>query len=355
MTNLDKLRAHLATLEVNALLITDITNVRWLTGFSGSFGMALVTDSDALFLTDSRYRIQAAEQVTECESRAFARPTTATQFLAEQAGQLGLQQMGVDQNQVTLAQLRAWREEMPDMAFFELHDACSDLRMIKSDAELEIMRRACDLADRCMQHVVNQVGIGVTERHLFMAIHQFLLEHHSEPSFEPIVVSGLRSARPHGTASDKKLEDGDFLTFDLGAVVDGYCSDITRTFVVGTATDRHREVYDHVLAAEEACIDACQPGTNGKELDRLAREVLDRADLSKYFTHGLGHGLGTLVHDSGRLSATDEQPIEKGQVWTIEPGVYIEDFGGVRIEDDIVVTDGAPEILTHYPKQLTEL
>jgi Xaa-Pro aminopeptidase len=130
---------------------------------------------------------------------------------------------------------------------------------------------------------------------------------------------------------------------------------MTRTVVVGTAAERHWEVYEHVLAAEEACIAACVPGANGKELDLLTRRILDRDDLSQYFTQGLGHGLGTLVHDCGRLSATDDQLLVTGQVWTIEPGVYIEGFGGVRIEDAIVVTDGRPEVLTHFPKQLLEL
>ena len=353
--NLAKLQDHISSRDLAAVLVTDMTNVRWLTGFSGSFAMVIATGDDGLLLTDSRYRIQAAEQVKVCESHAFSRPTTTTQFLAEQLRGFGIQQVGVDEDHVTLGHLRCWQAEATDVDFVAQRDACTDLRMIKSEAELSILRRACDLADRCMQHVVDRVAAGRTERQLLMAIHQFLLENNSAPSFEPIVVSGPRSARPHGAASDRKLESGDFLTFDLGAVVDGYCSDITRTVVVGKATQRHREVYEHVLAAEEACIAQCVAGAEGKELDRLTREILDRGDLSRYFTHGLGHGLGTLVHDSGRLSSTEDQVLEAGQVWTIEPGVYIEGFGGVRIEDDIVVTEGEPEVLTHFPKQLLEL
>jgi len=354
-TNLAKLQDHLSTQEVPAVLVTDITNVRWLTGFGGSFGMVIVTPEAGLFLTDSRYRIQAVEQVQVCPSRSFGRPTTATQFLAQQLQELGIKQIGVDEDHVTLSQLRGWQEEMADVEFAGRRDVCTDQRMIKSEAELSIMRRACDLADRCMRHVVDRVAVGKTERQLLVAIHQFLLENDSEASFEPIVVSGPRSSRPHGTASERKLESGDFLTFDLGAIVDGYCSDTTRTVVVGTATPRHREVYQLVLAAEEACIASCVQGATGKELDQLTRQVLDRGDLSQYFTHGLGHGLGTLVHDSGRLSSTVDQTLEVGQVWTIEPGVYIEGFGGVRIEDVIVVTDGEPEVLTHFPKELLEL
>jgi Xaa-Pro aminopeptidase len=354
-TNIAQLRGHIASRDLAAVLVTDITNVRWLTGFSGSFGMVIVTPDDGLLLTDSRYKIQAAEQVQVCRSEAFSRPTTGAQFLAQQLHALGIRKVGIDEDHVTLALLRGWQKEAVDVEFVAQSDACTDLRMIKSAAELSIIRQACDLADRCMQHVVDLVAVGRTERQLLTAIHQFLLEQGSAPSFEPIVVSGPRSARPHGTASDRALESGDFLTFDLGAVVDGYCSDITRTVVVGTATERHRHVYQHVLDAEEACISKCVAGAEGKELDRLTREILDRGDLSQYFTHGLGHGLGTLVHDSGRLGSTVDQTLEVGQVWTIEPGVYIEGFGGVRIEDDIVVTDGEPEVLTHFTKRLLEL
>ena len=148
---------------------------------------------------------------------------------------------------------------------------------------------------------------------------------------------------------------GDFVTFDLGARLDGYCSDITRSFVIGKATDRQREVYEHLLKAQVACIGAMKPGASGTKVDALAREILNEKDLARHFGHGLGHGLGALVHDTGRLSASVDADIEVGQVWTIEPGVYIQGFGGMRIEDDILITEDGCEVLTHFPKELIEL
>ena len=160
----------------------------------------------------------------------------------------------------------------------------------------------------------------------------------AELAFDPIVVSGNRSARPHGRASEKLLESGDFVTLDLGANLDGYCSDITRTFLVGKASDRHREVYGQVLKAQIAAIEAIKPGAIAKDVDGVSRKVLDEKGLAKYFGHGLGHGLGQVVHDGGSLNSSSETVLAEGQVWTVEPGAYIEGFGGVRIEDDVVVT-----------------
>ena len=188
-----------------------------------------------------------------------------------------------------------------------------------------------------------------------LSMEDFLRKHGATLAFDPIIVSGERTARPHGDPSEKKIQKGEFVTFDIGARIDGYCSDITRTVVMGPATDRQREVYEHLLKAQVACIDAMKPGANGKEVDGLARSILDEKDLAQYFGHGLGHGLGALVHDTGRLSPIVEQDIKVGQVWTIEPGVYIEGFGGMRIEDDIVITEGEPDVLTTFPKNLIEV
>jgi Xaa-Pro aminopeptidase len=169
------------------------------------------------------------------------------------------------------------------------------------------------------------------------------------------MISGHRTARPHGNPSDKLLEKGDLVTFDLGASVDGYNSDITRTVVLGPASDWQRQTYEQLLKAQCACVEAMNPGVNGKDVDGLARQILDEQDLAQHFGHGLGHGLGALVHDTGRLSPTVDQSIEVGQIWTIEPGVYIEGSGGMRIEDDIVITESGCDVLTAFPKHLIEI
>jgi Xaa-Pro aminopeptidase len=214
------------------------------------------------------------------------------------------------------------------------------------------MRAACALADACYTHVLRMIQTGVTEYDVALDIEFYFRRSGAELAFSPIVVSGERSARPHGVPSEKKLEKGDFVTMDFGAKLDGYCSDLTRTVVVGEASDRHKEVYEAVLAAQLAAIEGIRPGMQTKDVDAIARDILAEKGLAEYFGHGLGHGLGSVVHDVGRMGPTATDVVEVGQVWTMEPGVYIPGFGGVRIEDDVMCTKSGPEVLSQeVPKE----
>ena len=352
MNNLEKLRMALQAEGPNSLLISDLANIFWLTGFSGSFGTVLVTPNASLLISDSRYTLQAQEQAIGWDVRTFANPTDSTDFLREQLESVGVSAIGFDKAVITVGTLEKWTEKMPQIALTAATDPIGLLRRVKSAAEIEKIRAACRLADACLEHVTTLLRPGVTENELAFEVEIFFRKNGATPAFTPIVVSGERSARPHGLPSNKVLETGDFVTFDLGAKLNGYCSDITRTFVLGQPSARHSEVYNQVLKAEEAAIAALIPGAKTKEVDALARTILDEKDMAQYFGHGLGHGLGALVHDSGRLSPTDDSDVAAGQVWTVEPGVYIEGFGGVRIEDDVLVTPDGPEILTHFPKTL---
>jgi len=355
MNNLQRLQQNLRENSIPALLISNLGNVQWLTGFTGSFGAALVTPNSGCMLTDSRYTVQVSEQVKDLPSFAYASPTSFVDFLHKHVSDLGISTLHIDESQVTVGSYNLWAKTLKDVALLPKEDPIHKLRMVKSPQEIAFVLEACQLADACLAFLLPKVKVGVTENELLLEIELFFRRNGSVISFPPIVVSGERSARPHGVPSDKPLETGDFVTFDLGCKIQGYCSDITRTFVMGKASERHKEVYAQVLKAETSCIAALKPGANGREVDALAREILDAKGYAKYFGHGLGHGLGTLVHDSGRLSSTMEQSIEVGQIWTVEPGVYIEGFGGVRIEDDVVITETGNEILTHFPKELMEL
>lgn len=355
MNNLQRLQESLRKNSIPAFMTSAMPNVQWLTGFTGSFGAALVTADSARFLTDSRYTVQASEQVLDAPVFSFGSPLTFTDFLKRHVEELGISALHIDEASVTVGSFNAWQKACKGVAIVPAEDPIHQLRMVKSDKEVALIREACQLADACLEFLLPKIKVGVTENELLLEIELFFRRHGSVVSFAPIVVSGERSARPHGVPSDKPLETGDFVTFDLGCKIQGYCSDITRTFVMGKATERHKEVYAQVLKAETSCIAALKPGANGREVDALARRILDEKGLAKYFGHGLGHGLGALVHDTGRLSSTVEQPIELGQIWTVEPGVYIEGFGGVRIEDDVVIMEAGNETLTHFPKDLMEL
>lgn len=355
MSNLDRLRAKLADLQISALLVSDIANVKWLTGFTGSAGAALVTQDQARFITDSRYAIQAPEQVREMPTHWFQSPVTSEEFLAQQISEMGINQLWFESSSVTYATFEKWRDRFAGVELKGAPETASMLRMVKAPEEIDRIRRACGVADACFDHVIRLIQPGVSEWDINLDIEFFIRRQGLELAFPPIVVSGEKSARPHGRASEKKLELGDFVTMDFGAKVDGYCSDITRTVVVGKPTDRHHEIYNQVLKAQLAALEAMRPGARAADVDALARKVFDEIGMAKYFGHGLGHGLGSEVHDTGRMSATSNDILEVGQVWTVEPGLYIPEFGGVRIEDDVVVTESGVEILTKSPKELLSL
>lgn len=352
MDSLRRLREKLYEDGVDAMLVSDPINVGWLTGFSGSFGRVIVTSETALFVTDSRYALQAVEEVTNMPSVSFASPVDGDEFVATKAKELGIAKLGFEAATTNYSLWEKLTEKFQGIILQPVSDILADLRMVKSADEIAKVRAACGVADAAFAHITRMIQPGVTEYDVSLDLEFYIRRQGADIAFPSIVVSGNRSARPHGKPSEKKLEVGDFVTLDFGARLSGYNSDITRTVVVGEASDRHVEVYNAVLEAQLAALDALRAGAYARDVDSLTRAILAKKDLAKYFGHGLGHGLGRVVHDGGRLSPSSSNVIEPGQIWTIEPGVYIEGFGGVRIEDDVLITETGIEILTHSPKQL---
>ncbi len=355
MTNIDRLRGAMQSQSIPAILLSDIASVQWATGFTGSAGWVLLTPEKGAFLTDSRYTIQAQEEVADLPCASFANPKTSAEFLKEHIEDLGIASIGFESQSVTYSTYEDWKQALNGVELVGVKSLVAPLRMIKTRSESDAVREACKLADACFDHVTRMIQPGVREYDLGLDIEFFFRRQGAELAFEPIVVSGERSARPHGGPSEKPLQRGDFVTMDFGAKLNGFCSDITRTVVIGEASDRHVEVYEQVLKAQLAALAAIRPGVAARDVDQVARDVLEEKGLAKYFGHGLGHGLGRLVHDAGRMSAASSDVIEEGQVWTVEPGVYIEGFGGVRIEDDVLVTSDGVEVLTKSPKGLLVL
>ncbi len=355
MNPLERLRSRMALESIPAVLVSDIVNVGWLTGFSGSSGYAFVTQGDARFVTDSRYTTQAEAEVKNMPVVWFASPKGLDDFLSEQAAEMGITTLGIEASQITVATRDNWATKMAGIELVPLNNVVSPLRMVKSAEELEKIRHACGIADATFTHIQRMIQPGVSEYDLALDMEFFIRRQGAGLAFDFIVASGHRSALPHGRASDKILESGDFLTFDFGASYQGYNSDITRTVVVGEATDKHHEIYNQVLKCQLAALEMMKPGVAARDVDAKAREVLDEKGLAQYFGHGLGHGLGRLVHDAGRLASSSTDVLEPGQVWTVEPGVYLPGWGGVRIEDDVVVTQDGIEVLTKSTKELLVL
>jgi len=355
MTNqISRLQSAMRQRGIPGILVSDIINVQWLTGFTGSSGFVLLTQDDGAFITDSRYAIQAQVEVSGLETRWYASGTTLEEFLTEVATGLKMESIRFEES-VTYATAMRWQKEMTKFEWQPLDDVMKSLRMVKTDDEIARIKEACKLADACLRHVERLLQVGVSEFDIDLDIEFFFRRNGATSSFSPIVASGPNSAKPHARPTERTLQNGDFVTLDLGAKLDGYCSDITRTFVIGEASNRHREIYDQVLAAQLASIAAIKPGVTGKSVDAEARRVLDEKGMAQYFGHGLGHGLGRAVHDPGSLSIRSTDTVSVGNVWTVEPGVYVDGFGGVRIEDDVVVTESGAEVLTFYPKELMVL
>lgn len=355
MSNLARLQERLAQEGVPALVVTAIANVRWASGFTGSAGTVLATPERAAFFTDGRYTLQAAEQVKEMPSYTTSNEKPVHAWIAEKCAEWGISKLGFEGDFVTYNTYKSWTEKLAGLELFACKDLIGTLRMVKSAGEIERIRSAVELTDACFKNVLPRVQAGVTDLDIALEIEFFIKRSGAKLAFEPIVVSGHRSALPHGTPSEKVVEMGDFVTMDFGAQLDGYCADLTRTVVIGEASPRHEEVHRAVLEAQQAAIAACKPGVAAREIDRVARESLASKGLAEHFTHGLGHGLGSVVHDMGRLNSVSEDVLEVGQVWTIEPGVYIEGWGGCRIEDDIVITEDGCEVLNKSPKTMLVL
>ncbi len=351
MSTLDRLRAAMAARSIPAILVSDLTNVTWLTGFSGSFGTAVVTESDAVFITDSRYRVQAADQVKNMAVETYASPVKLVDFIKHNLGRLSVGKLAFEPQNATYLTYEQWRDGL-GVELVSMGDVISPLRKVKTPEEVAKIREACAIADACFTHVQRMIQPGVSEYDLALDMEFFMRRQGAEVAFDIIAASGWRGSLPHGRASEKIVEKGDLITFDFGAKKNGYNSDITRTVAVGEPDARQREVYDQVLKAQLAALEMMRPGVRAHDVDARAREVFDEKSMASAFGHGLGHGLGLLVHDAGRLASGSDDVLEPGQVWTVEPGAYFDGWGGVRIEDDVVVTETGIEILTHSPKEL---
>ncbi|MFT9055420.1 MAG: aminopeptidase P family protein [Ethanoligenens sp.] len=341
---------------LDAGLILSEHNRRYLTGFAATDGILLVTRTRAMLLMDSRYIEAAREEVRGCEVELLQNGVKQMEafFKAE-----GVRTLGVESRELPVAELNRFRPLFPDITFDDgnaLNDTILRLRMVKGTEELDAIRRAQVITDDAYKHILPFLKPGAAERDLALEIEYFMRQNGaSGPSFDLIVVSGENSSRPHGVPGARKLQAGDFITMDTGAIVDGYCSDMTRTVALGFVTDEMRKVYDTVLAAQLAAEQALAPGKTGSEVDKIARDIIYGAGYEGCFGHGLGHSVGLQIHEEPRLSPACHETLQSGMMMTIEPGIYLEGRFGVRIEDLAVLTDNGCEILTQSPKELLVL
>ena len=347
----NRLRARLPEARDTAMIVASDVNRRYLSGFSGTSGVLLLSGERAALLTDFRYQEQAPQQAIGFEVVIHGPDMKAK--IAEVLGAWGISQLLFEDSHVTHAEHAAWVKALEPIALAPAGGIIEELRQIKDADELAIMQEAADVADRAFSHVLGLIKPGVTEMDIAAELEMFMRKSGaSGPSFDTIVASGERSAMPHGVASSRTVGAGEFVTLDFGAYYRGYCSDLTRTVFVGQPTDKHREIYAIVKEAQQYALDHLKPGMTGREGDALTRDIIARYGYGDNFGHGTGHGLGMDIHESPRLSATCDTVLQPGMVVTVEPGIYLPGFGGVRIEDDVVMTDSGIQILTRSSKEL---
>jgi Xaa-Pro aminopeptidase len=349
------LQSQLGAAHLTALLITRPASWYYLTGFSGEAGALVVSRSGAVIITDGRFTAQARQETSR------VRIIQQTGALAASVGELlrdaGIRRVGFDASQITVSTLTALRRASGRRTrWIAAARHVEGLRGRKDAGELAQMRKAAALADRVMGHALEILKPGVRELEIAAEI-EFQMRQlgASGPAFETIVASGERSAYPHARATAKRLRKNELVVLDLGVILAHYCSDITRTVVVGRASQKIRKWHQAVQAAQRAAIEAVNAGVTCGEVDAAARGVLAGQSLDQYFVHGTGHGLGLEVHEDPRVAKGQKQILQPGNVVTIEPGVYVPGVGGIRIEDDVAVHEGRTEVLTRIPRDLIEI
>ena len=355
----DRLRAVLQEqAAVDGLLVTRLPNVRYLSGFSGSAGMLYVSPEELVLITDGRYAEQAGEQLDAAglgagSVRIEIAGTAAEQRQALSAAAAGCTRLGLEAHGVTWAQQRTFTEWLTPTTLVPTEALVEELRAVKEPGEIARIGAACAIADEALAEILPTLAHGPTEQSFAALLEHTMRDHGaSGASFDTIVASGPNGAKPHARPTDRVIERGELVVIDFGCIVDGYCSDMTRTVSVGDPGPEARHVWEVVLASQEAGRAAVRTGVACRSVDQASRVVIETAGWGKHFAHGTGHGVGLEIHEAPRVSAASNGTLQTGHVVTVEPGVYLPGIGGVRIEDTVVVGPDVAVALTGFPKYL---
>ena len=350
-----KLREALLEKELDAILISTDENRRYVSGFSGSAGYLLVSQDDAVLATDFRYIEQAGRQAPDFRVERIA---SGLAWFPKLTSELGVTRVGFESQQVTYGAYTAYQKAIEEAEGPHKPEMVSTagiverLRAFKDADELKLLARAIEIGDEAFELVAPTIEAGITEREIAWQMEKAMRERGAEKiGYDIIVAAGANGALPHHRAGDKVVEDGDAIVIDMGAVYEGYTGDMTRTIIVGEADETFLKVYDTVLRAQLEAEDKARAGMTGKEVDAIARDIIAEAGYGDAFGHSLGHGIGLEVHEEPRISAQSEQVLEDGMVFTIEPGIYLSGWGGVRIEDNVVMENGRVRIMTRSHKR----
>lgn len=351
---LEKLKLKLKEADLDAILIIKRENYMYISGFTGTYAYLVITQNDAFLLTDFRYGKQAKDEaklfkVIQYEGRLL-------DALNDVILSMGIKNLGFEENVITYKTYTEMKKNLKVKKLKPVDGMIEDIRIVKDAEEIEIIKKAVEIADEAFSHILNHIKPGVSEYEIALELEHYMKKKGAKGiSFETIVASGYRSFLPHGTAGNKKIENNEVVTLDFGAVYQNYCSDMTRTVFVGKPHEELFKIYNIVLEAQKAALEGAKRGLTGKEIDSVARSIIEDSGYGKNFGHGTGHGVGLEVHEKPTLSKKGDIKMENGMVVTIEPGIYVENLGGVRIEDMVVINDDTPVVLTKSPKEIIVL
>ena len=348
---LKKLRQAMKEQDLDAILLTRPESGRYVSGFTGGEAALLITEREAMLLTDFRYYEQVREEAPEFELVKVE--GRVSQILKRVCRERGVKTLGFESTHLPFAQYQEWKKATKGVKLVPTKDAVEDVRMVKDEGELAKIRKAVSIADLACDHIRSYIEPGMSEKQVAWELEAFMRTHGAEGiAFELIVASGANGAKPHAVPQDRTISEGELIVMDMGAKVEGYHSDLTRTIILGEPDEKAQEVFDIVLRAQLAAEDQARPGMTGQELDAVARSVIDEAGYGEYFGHGLGHGVGLAVHEKPRVGSSSTDLLEPGVVCTIEPGIYLPGWGGVRTEDMVLFTEDAVEVLSQARKEL---
>jgi Xaa-Pro aminopeptidase len=336
---------------LDGLLFTSLENIRYLCGFTGSDGAFLITGGQAFFLTDSRYWTQSEEEVKDCQIVHYKKKLEGILSLFTD---LKLRKIGFESGSLTYFSYKSLSQRLAaEQELIPLQEEIKNLRARKDSHELALIRKAVDIASSGFEHIVGMMKEGSVERDIAFELEFFTKRQGSESmGFDTIIASGKRAALPHGKASLKQIEKGDFVLMDFGSMFQGYCSDETRTAVCGEPSSEQKKIYQIVKDAHDRAIEMVKPGVRFQTIDAAARDYIRDQGYGDFFGHGLGHGIGLAVHEDPGVNGENKDLVEEGMVFTIEPGIYLPDWGGVRIEDMVLATAAGAELLSYLPTDL---
>ncbi|UZQ50898.1 M24 family metallopeptidase [Clostridium kluyveri] len=349
---IEKLRKAMRKKDIDGVLLVGDVNRNYLSGFTGNESFSVITCDKAFFITDSRFTEQARQQVKDYEVVEYGRGVSLIDFLNDLLNKIDVKRIGFEENVLSYSQYTLYTNKL-QCEFVPMDGIIEKLRTVKDEFEIESIQKAAEIADKAFEHIVKFTKCGMTEREIGLELEFYMKKLGAkELSFPSIVASGIRSSLPHGEATDKIINKGEFLTLDFGCIFNEYCSDMTRTVVIGEPTQKMLKIYNAVLEAQQLALKEYKPGTPAADVDSIARGYIEREGYGKYFGHGLGHGVGRQIHEAPTISFKNKDKLEVGMVVTDEPGIYIPDFGGVRIEDLLVVTEKGGKVLSKASKEL---